>query len=91
MNEFSREEMLIGTDEMEVLARSRVAVFGLGGVGSHAAEALARGGVGKLFLADHDAVSLTNSKPSDNRPSQHGGPELEVKKSGFGTSVRKRR
>lgn len=60
MNEFSREEMLIGTDKMEVLSQSRVAVFGLGGVGSHAAEALARGGVGKLFLADHDAVSLTN-------------------------------
>ncbi len=60
MNEFSREEMLIGTDGMEVLARSQVAVFGLGGVGSHAAEALARGGVGKLFLADHDTVSLTN-------------------------------
>ena len=39
MNEFSREEMLIGTDGMEVLARSQVAVFGLGGVGSHAAEA----------------------------------------------------
>ncbi len=52
--------MLIGTDGMEVLARSQVAVFGLGGVGSHAAEALARGGVGKLFLADHDTVSLTN-------------------------------
>lgn len=52
--------MLIGADAMKTLSQSRVAVFGLGGVGSHAAEALVRGGVGKLFLADHDTVSLTN-------------------------------
>lgn len=45
---------------MEILARSRVAVFGLGGVGSYAAEALARSGIGALDLIDHDLISITN-------------------------------
>ena len=78
MNEFSREEMLIGTDGMEVLARSQVAVFGLGGVGSHAAEALARGGVGKLFLADHDTVSLTNLNRQQYKADQIGMDKTEA-------------
>ena len=57
---FSRTEMLLGPEAMERLRRARVAVFGLGGVGGSAAEALARGGVGALELFDHDQVGATN-------------------------------
>ena len=61
MNEqFLRTEMLLGEDAMEKLSGAHVAVFGLGGVGSWCAEALARAGVGKLTLVDDDMVSLTN-------------------------------
>ena len=52
--------MLLGGDAMEKLRNSHVAVFGIGGVGGHAAEALARCGVGRLTLFDNDTVSLTN-------------------------------
>lgn len=58
MNE--RTAMLIGTDNVERLKNSRVAVFGIGGVGSYAAEALARSGVGSLTLIDHDVVAGSN-------------------------------
>ncbi len=58
--QFKRCEMLLGPAAMEKLARSHVAVFGLGGVGSWCAEALARTGVGELTLIDHDEVGLTN-------------------------------
>ena len=58
--QFSRTEMLLGPQAMERLARARVAVFGVGGVGGHAAEALARSGVGALDIVDDDRVSLTN-------------------------------
>ena len=57
---FLRTEMLLGAHAMETLAASHVAVFGLGGVGSWCAEALARSGVGALTLVDHDTVGLTN-------------------------------
>lgn len=60
MNQFSRSELLLGKENMEKLKRSRVAVFGIGGVGGHAAEALARTGVGALELFDSDTVSVTN-------------------------------
>ncbi|RJW44037.1 tRNA threonylcarbamoyladenosine dehydratase [Clostridiales bacterium TF09-2AC] len=60
INEFSRTEMLLGGDGMGRLRDSAVVVFGIGGVGSHAAEALARCGVGCLVLVDNDVVSLTN-------------------------------
>ena len=59
-HEFSRMEMLIGSSALSRLSSASVAVFGLGGVGSHAAEALARCGVGRLILIDNDTVSLTN-------------------------------
>ena len=52
--------MLLGPEAMDRLAQSSVAVFGIGGVGSYAAEALARAGVGALTLIDHDTVSETN-------------------------------
>ena len=60
MNQFSRTELLIGAKAMEKLRRSRVAVFGVGGVGGYVVEALARSGVGTLDLIDSDVVSLTN-------------------------------
>lgn len=60
MDQFSRTELLIGRDGMEKLKNSRVAVFGIGGVGGHAAEALARSGIGALDLIDSDVVSVTN-------------------------------
>lgn len=60
MNPYSRTEFLLGKTAMEKLRASRVAVFGLGGVGGYAVEALARSGIGALDLYDHDTVSLTN-------------------------------
>ncbi len=60
MNPFSRTALLLGSDAMDKLNRSRVAVFGLGGVGGYVVEALARSGVGALDLIDHDTVSPTN-------------------------------
>ena len=59
-NEFEREAMLIGEQAVEKLNNSYVALFGVGGVGSYAAEALARAGVGKILLVDNDTVSLSN-------------------------------
>jgi len=58
--QFSRTAMLLGGDAVERLARARVAVFGLGGVGGALCEALARAGVGELTLIDGDTVSVTN-------------------------------
>ena len=60
MNEYSRTELLIGEEGMKKLKQAAVMVFGVGGVGSHCIEALARSGVGKLILIDNDKVSLTN-------------------------------
>lgn len=57
---FSRAELLMGQDGLKRLRNARVAVFGIGGVGSFAAEALARGGIGHMALVDGDTVSLTN-------------------------------
>lgn len=58
--QFDRERILLGDEALEILSASHVAVFGVGGVGSFAAEALARAGVGAITLVDHDEVSLTN-------------------------------
>lgn len=60
MNEFSRTELLIGEEALKRLKEASVLVFGVGGVGSHCIEALARSGVGRLILVDNDRVSLTN-------------------------------
>ena len=58
--EFSRTELLLGEDGVSRLSSSRVAIFGVGGVGGYVAEALARAGVGTLDLIDKDDVSISN-------------------------------
>ena len=60
MEQFSRTELLLGREAMEKLAASRVAVFGIGGVGGYAVEALVRSGVGAIDLIDSDKVCLSN-------------------------------
>lgn len=60
LNQFSRTELLLGHEAMEILKNSRVAVFGVGGVGGFTVEALARSGVGTIDLIDDDKVCLTN-------------------------------
>ncbi len=60
LNSFSRTQLLLGPEGMKKLSESRVAVFGIGGVGGYAVEALARSGVGALDLIDDDKVCLTN-------------------------------
>lgn len=60
MSQFSRSLMLFGDKGMQKIAQSRVAVFGIGGVGGAAAEALVRGGIGAIDLIDNDQVSLSN-------------------------------
>ncbi|TEB12949.1 tRNA threonylcarbamoyladenosine dehydratase [Pelotomaculum propionicicum] len=60
LNEFSRTELLIGKKALLKLARSKVAVFGIGGVGTFAVEGLVRAGVGGFVLVDDDCVCLTN-------------------------------
>ncbi len=60
LNQFSRTELLIGRDGVDKLANSRVAVFGVGGVGGFTVEALVRSGLGTIDLIDKDQVSLTN-------------------------------
>lgn len=58
--QFDRTEKLIGKEESDSLRDKTVAVFGLGGVGGFVAEALARAGVGRLVIVDHDTVNITN-------------------------------
>ena len=60
LDQFSRTRLLLGQEGMDKLAKARVAVFGIGGVGGYVVEALARSGVGALDLIDNDKVCLTN-------------------------------
>lgn len=60
LNQFSRTELIFGKEAMEKLASSRIAVFGIGGVGGYTVEALVRSGVGAIDLIDDDKVCLTN-------------------------------
>jgi len=59
-NQFSRTQLLLGKEAMKKLAESKVAVFGIGGVGGFAVEALARSGIGSFVLVDDDRICLTN-------------------------------
>ena len=60
LNEFSRQVLLMGRENLSRLKNSHVAVFGVGGVGSYTAEALARAGIGHITLVDNDTVNITN-------------------------------
>ncbi|KAB2951267.1 tRNA threonylcarbamoyladenosine dehydratase [Heliorestis acidaminivorans] len=76
---FSRSELLIGPEGLATLNQATVAVFGLGGVGSYTAEALARSGVGHLVLIDHDDICLTNiNRQLHALHSTVGRPKIEV-------------
>ncbi|MCX7904646.1 MAG: ThiF family adenylyltransferase, partial [Caloramator sp.] len=76
---FSRTELLLGKEGVEKLKRSTVAVFGVGGVGSFAVEALARSGIGKLILIDNDDVCITNINRQLHATTKTvGKPKVEV-------------
>ena len=60
LNQFSRTELLIGKEAMEKIYSSKVAIFGIGGVGSFVVEALARVGIGHLVIVDYDKYDITN-------------------------------
>ena len=60
LNQFARTELLIGKDGVEKLKKSKIAIFGIGGVGSYVVEGLARTGVENFILVDNDVVDLTN-------------------------------
>ncbi len=80
MNErFIRTELIFGEAGMNRLAKSRVAVFGVGGVGGHCAQALARAGIGAIDVFDDDAVSITNiNRQAVAMTSTIGRPKVEV-------------
>ena len=79
MDQFSRTELLLGKPALDTLRRSRVAVFGIGGVGSFTVEALARAGVGRFLLVDDDLVCLTNlNRQLIALHSTVGRPKVEV-------------
>lgn len=79
LNEFSRTELLLGKEAVEKLARCKVAVFGVGGVGSFAVEGLVRAGVGKFVLVDDDYVCLTNiNRQLHATRKTLGKPKVEV-------------
>ena len=81
MNEFSRTERLIGTENLEKLKDKNIIIFGLGGVGSYVAEALARCGVGRLTVVDKDVVDITNiNRQLYALHSTVGRPKAEVAK-----------
>ncbi len=76
---FMRNEMLWGTDAQHCLANAHVIIFGLGGVGSYAAECLARAGVGELTLVDSDEVSTSNiNRQLEALTSTIGMPKAEA-------------
>lgn len=86
---FLRTEMVLGDRALEKLSRCHVAVFGLGGVGSYAAEILARSGVGELTLVDQDTLSLTNiNRQMYALSSTVGEYKAEAAAGGAGTSTR---
>lgn len=81
LHEFSRTELLLGLDALNKLKNAHIAVFGIGGVGSFACEALARAGIGKLSLIDDDDVSLTNrNRQLIALTSTTGKPKVSVMK-----------
>ncbi len=81
LHSFSRTEMLIGPEALYQLSQSKVAVFGIGGVGSYAVEGLVRAGVGKLVLIDDDCICLTNiNRQLHATRNTIGRPKVDVMK-----------
>ncbi|MDD4169525.1 MAG: tRNA threonylcarbamoyladenosine dehydratase [Desulfotomaculaceae bacterium] len=81
LNKFSRTELLIGKKALEKLSRSKVAIFGIGGVGTYAVEGLVRAGVGKFVLVDDDCICLTNiNRQLHATIKTIGKPKVEVMK-----------
>lgn len=81
LHAFQRTEMLLGSDALETLKNSKVAIFGVGGVGSYTAEALARSGVGHLVLIDSDTVCVSNINRQVHATTETvGKPKVEVMK-----------
>ncbi len=80
-HQLSRTELLLGREAIEKLKNCRVAVFGIGGVGGHAVEALVRSGIGAVDIIDNDTVSLTNiNRQIFALHSTIGRPKVEVAK-----------
>ncbi|MDP4094077.1 MAG: tRNA threonylcarbamoyladenosine dehydratase [Bacillota bacterium] len=81
LHEFSRTELLIGPEALEKLKNSKIAVFGIGGVGSFVVEGLVRSGVGKFVLIDDDCICLTNlNRQLHATRKTVGRPKVEVMK-----------
>lgn len=81
LNQFSRTELLIGKEGIEKLQNAKVAIFGIGGVGSFVVEGLVRAGVGKFILIDDDKVCLTNlNRQIIATRKTVGKPKVEVAK-----------
>jgi Dinucleotide-utilizing enzymes involved in molybdopterin and thiamine biosynthesis family 1 len=79
LHRFSRMELLVGPEALDQLAAKKVAVFGIGGVGSFAVEGLARSGVGSLVLVDDDCICLTNINRQLHATTKTvGRPKVEV-------------
>ena len=79
VNQFSRTELLIGKEGVEKLQKAKVAIYGLGGVGSYAVEALARAGIGHLVLIDYDKYDITNiNRQLDAKHSNIGKYKVDV-------------
>lgn len=81
MYEFERTELLIGSEALKILSQSKVAVFGIGGVGSFVVEGLVRSGIGKLVLIDSDDICITNINRQIHATSKTiGKPKVQVMK-----------
>lgn len=81
LHSFSRTELLIGNEGLEILKQSKVAIFGIGGVGSFTVEGLVRAGVGKFVLIDDDCVCLTNlNRQLHATRKTIGKPKVEIMK-----------
>ena len=81
LHAFSRSEILIGAEALQKLNNSKVAIFGVGGVGAYAVEALARAGLGSFVLIDDDVVCLTNlNRQLHATLDTLGRPKVEVMK-----------
>ena len=80
-NQFSRTELLIGKDNIKKLNKARVAIFGIGGVGSYVVEGLARAGIGNFILVDNDTISESNiNRQLIATTKTIGNPKVEIAK-----------